>query len=366
MQVSNVMKKMSEPQIVHESETQRQHSRFGFPATVEIAGKSYKIKDLSSGGVAVVGIEGGFSKGAIVPLRLDLPFGSFSLDIVIDADVRHYSKEDKVLGCRFTNLTAEQVSLINHVLRAFMAGDVVAPDDIMNVATRNNFTKQRKTKPADSAPPPVVDLRRQIPGLAAITVLGLVAAFFIIGNIYNSLFVIRVSEGVVSSNVLQIRAMEDGIYRTSLAPDAVTVKPGDLMANIVGASGGLSPSAVKSPCDCYITKRLVSDGEFVTKGTPLAAMVRIEDKPWVTAAVDPAVAKRIDMNQKASITIAGARFEYTGRVTDMKAASMMDTTLQQPSVAGYLPAPVLVTIALDQKIRVDLTGRPAQAVFTGR
>src|SRR4051812_13042787 len=117
------MKSATAPQVVHESETQRQHVRLPLPARAEIEGKDHEIKDLSSGGVAVRDVAGTYARGQRLPLRLKLPFGSFSMDINVESEVQHFNAKDKVVGCLFINLSADHIALLNYVLKAFIAGD---------------------------------------------------------------------------------------------------------------------------------------------------------------------------------------------------------------------------------------------------
>ena len=142
------MTKNSAQSIVHESETQRQFVRLPVPSQAKVGDNSYYIKDLSSGGVAIVDVSTPFVEGARFPLSLTLPFSSFSLQIVLDAQVKYYLPQEKLLGCQFIGLTTDQVALLNHVIKSFMAGEIVKSGDILNVAARDNFTKPRAKKVA--------------------------------------------------------------------------------------------------------------------------------------------------------------------------------------------------------------------------
>src|SRR5688572_30040357 len=122
--------------IVHESEAQRQHVRLPFPAKAEINGTIYATKNMSPGGVSIENITGDFRAGKEIPLTLKIPFDNFSLDIHVQAEILHYDAQQRTLGCRFVNLDANHVSLFNHILRAFLAGDAVASGDIINIVTR--------------------------------------------------------------------------------------------------------------------------------------------------------------------------------------------------------------------------------------
>ena len=61
------------PQLVHETEAQRQHIRISLPASIHIDGKNYTLADWSVGGISVI-----LNKGAIENFRFKLRMDSLS------------------------------------------------------------------------------------------------------------------------------------------------------------------------------------------------------------------------------------------------------------------------------------------------
>ena len=82
-------------QIVHESETQRQHVRVHLPAQIEFANKSYDVSDLSAGGLSVRNVEGSFAKLQHISFVLILPFTDLKLYINLDAQVQYHDAANK-------------------------------------------------------------------------------------------------------------------------------------------------------------------------------------------------------------------------------------------------------------------------------
>lgn len=346
-------------QIVHESEAQRQHVRLPLPAVAVIDGKSYETKDLSSGGVSVLNITGNFSAGDKIPLHIKLPFAGFSLDLGIDAEILHYDASNKSLGCRFIELGTEQLSLINHALKAFMAGDIVAFGDVLNVSSRDNFVKARKSVSPGAEVP--FDLKRQLPGLAVIGLIGLVAAFFIVSNIYESVFVLKTPVAYVSGPAIEARAASEGLFKSALAADTVTVKPGQTIGSVQTGTGlNTATTAIQSTCDCLLVQKFRHDGEFVGAGEKVLSMIPVDATPWIIATVSPVEAEKLSINNKTTIGIAGSRTEFTGRVVDIRMGEAV------PAFAGNQPAQpsVQVKIVPDQKLPIDLMGRPARVSFS--
>jgi alginate biosynthesis protein Alg44 len=336
--------------VVHESETQRQHVRLPLPARVAIGGKEYDIKDLSSGGVGIKDITGTYARGQRVPLGLKLPFGAFSLDIKLESEVQHYEVKNKSMGCLFVNLDSDHVSLLNHILKSFIAGDFVAAGDILNIVSRENFTKSRKQQGINAAIP---DLKKQLPGLIVIAAVGIIISLFVLGNLYNSLFIVKAADAVVSGPAVELHAPLEGVFRTPLDPNLSIVEPGQILGIITATNEHGGSVEIKSPCTCYILGGNISDGAFVTSGNLISTLIPVTAKPWIMADIDPAQAEKISPNTKATITIFGTGTTYTGHVASM--------ALGAASISGVKM--VSMKIQPDQKLPIDLMNRPASVIF---
>lgn len=347
------MTEVKQQQIVHESEAQRQHVRLPIPAVVEIDGVTYATKDLSSGGISVLDVKGSYTQGQNISLRLVLPFKNFSLDTVVDAEVLYANAAEGILGCQFVALDAEQLSLINHALKAFMVGDLVSAGDILSVAGRDNFVKQRKAAVKIEGG---MDMKKSVAGVAVFLVLGVAALAFIGSNVYSSLFTVKSADAYVSGPVVDVRAPSAGVFKSELAADVVTVQPGQVMASINGVK-------VSSPCDCYISEHSHLDGDVIATGDKLVSLVPVNAQPWVIANVDTALSTRIGPNNRVVVSVAGSDVEYTGSVSDIKAGATVGTAVAD---TAYFPKPAQVKIVLDQKLPVDTVNRPASVVFSLR
>lgn len=342
--------------VVHESETQRQFVRLPVPAQAKMGEYSYYVKDLSSGGLALVDVSTGFIEGTRFPLSLTLPFSSFSMQLVLDAQVKYYLPQEKLLGCQFVGLSADQVALLSHVIKSFMAGEIVKSGDLLNVAARDNFTKPRAKK-IGSDGKEVVNLKRQIPGLILVSALGLAALTFIGANLYESLFVMKTNNAFVQGAVTQVRAVEQGVFMSKLEPGATAVKNRQEI-------GAVNQNDLKSPCDCLIVTQHRQDGEFVVPGDPILSLVPMESEPWIVASLKPEDARKLTLDGAVKISIAGTKVEIPGKVGSIRA------DMSEPAMGGDLSAligggsrNVQVRIIPEQKIPTDLINRPARVVF---
>lgn len=343
-------------QIVHESEAQRQFVRVRLPAEVEFEGQTHNVRDLSSGGIGIMDVTKSYPAGETVKLTLTLPFQDFSMDIDLTGHVQAHNATTKVLGVRFTNLTKQQISLLNHILKSYISGDIVAGPDLLNVVARDNFVKIRKQATGQNNTPNLV---RQAMPLFFITLLGTLAALFVGNNVLESVFMLKASNAVVEAENIVTQAPISGRFENKLSPDAVKVKTGDPIG-IVYAEGATVGTAVNSPCDCFVYTRNVKDGQFVAVEKPLVTLIPLNDAPMVTARIDPANAQRLKMNSPVSLTIAGSDLEITGQISAIQSSlSIPDTNPLSALQAPY----AIVKIKPDTLLPIDLTGRPAQVMF---
>lgn len=336
-------------QVTHESETQRQHVRFLVPSRAAVEGREYEVKDLSPGGIALKGVKGELPKGKIIPVELKLPFDSFGFSMKLDAEVRHCANDKGIAGCRFVNLSAQQTSFLNHIVKSFIAGEIVTSGSLLNVATRNNFTKAPASANKNAAPP---SIRKQLPGLIIVAAMGLLIAAFLVQNLYNSMFVVHSDSATVAGPAVAVRAPMSGSFYSRLDPDLAFVKQNQLLGTITSA-GGVSENLV-SPCNCYIAKADTATGENVSAGARLVSLVPVDAHPWVIAQLDPALAKKIGPSTAATVSIFGARSQYTGHVVEM------ESPLADPANDSHMAE---MKIVLDQKLPIDFVNRLATVTF---
>lgn len=352
------------PALVHESEAQRQHVRVQIPAQAEISGRRYDIKDLSVGGASLAGVEGAFRKGDSVSVTLVLPFGDFSLDVALDARVQYHDAANKSLGVRFDSLTPVQVSILSHVLRAFMAGDIVETGDILAVAARDNFVKVRKQKSAGEQTSDF-DIRRQLPGILLIGALGLFAAFLILTSLFDRIFVLKSNQGVVRGPVVEMLTSSEGVVTRLVPANTVAVKTGQPLFSIASSETG-AKLTVKSPCECFLARSRVQNGEYIPAGARLADLIPVTAEPEILMALAPEEANRVSIDTRASIRIPGTNDIIQGKVVQIE--TNLADVLSPPTsgAAGMVPpAPSIVArVRPDQKLPAGLIGRPAYAEFS--
>ena len=346
-------------QIVHESEAQRQFVRIQMPAKVEHNGKLHGIRDLSTGGIAILDAEGSFQKGAILPIKLLLPFQDFTLDINIDAQVQNFDEADHAVGARFTNLSKQQISLLNHIIKSFIAGDVVESGDLLNVVARDSFVRVRKQ--AEETTPVAPNFARQAVPIFIIALLGFTGALLIGRNVFESAFTINSTNAVVEGDIIKVSSSSAGLFETALKPETIKVKTGETLGVVRDTNG--ASHTLSSPCDCYILKAPSAKNTAVLANSDIITLAPIDSLPTVTVQLDTASVQRLKMASAATISIAGDDADRAGVVVDI--TSSISDSNQAQAVAGVALQPyATIKIRAEQRIPVELIGRPAQVTFS--
>jgi alginate biosynthesis protein Alg44 len=345
------MNAISTAQITHESETQRQYPRFPLPARAIVNGKEYEVKNLSMGGVALSNVKESFAPGKKISMDLKLIFSTFSLGITLNAEVRHYSAAEKILGCQFINQGPEQISFLNYAIKSFIAGDIVTSENVLNIASRNNFTKVRTQARSN---PPVSSFKRQLPRLFLVLAIGVLIATLIAGNLYNSMFIVKANDATVMGPSVAVHAAAEGVFRSRLDPGLTLIQQNQTIGTITPVGGG-SASVVQSPCNCYIARTFATSGEQLTEGQQIMSLVPIDAKPWIVAEIDPSQGKKISPESPATVSIFGSRISFTGHAVSME-SPLSD-------IRSDANRAVLMKIILDQKLPVDFVNRLASVTF---
>ena len=352
--------------IVHESEAQRQYVRVHLPAHAYINGQTYNLSDISPAGFSIKDFDAEKSRGDSFPVRLLLPFSGFSLTLQMTAEVRHYSKKNQTLGARFTDVTKQQTTLLNKILKGFLSGDVVTSGDLLEAVSRENFVKVRHHNNAANEEKNQAFWKKQLLPLLFIACLGIAAFYLIANNVYRSAFVLQTSQAYVEVEKVDVTSPLAGVYNTLLDSETAMLKEGQVIGSIQRASFGRSVNVagngfqLTSPCECIILSQPFENNDYVGAGSSVINLAEINTQPWVVATVSSRNAQRLSVGDKATVYLAGNDIEVTGEVESFSMNDLGGPVMA--SAQGFDPG-VHVKIKLDQKIPVDLAGRPARIDF---
>lgn len=347
-------------QIVHESETQRQFVRLKLPASARIEGKHYTVKDLSSAGFSIRDIGAEYKKRKIIDLVLILPFSDFSIDVKLKAEMLHYDKKSNVAGCRFVDLNANQLSILNHVMKAFISGEAVGVNDVINVVARDNFVQLRKHG-NDDAPSLKDNLKKYILyGLAVLAILTLTS--FIIYSLYERIFILTTPYGQVQANQMEIFSPASGTFASRLPEGSLSVKKGQLIGTLAtqtnnGATLGNITKKLKimSPCDCYIMETPYKNNNHQAENSKLFSLLPRNADIFIQAYVPYENINKLKIGNKATVHVSGTDLPVNAVITDIKTDEDI-FLLKETPVA-------LVRMNPEKALPKDLIHRPAFIEF---
>lgn len=346
-------------QIVHEAETQRQHIRLNLPAQVEVNGQKYDVKDVSSGGLSIRNANDDFKKNQIKDFILVFPFSDFELDIDLKAEILHVDTKENIAGCRFIDLTEKKISILNHVIKSFMSGDLINAGDVIDTVSRENFVNVRKQKQDAEATTGQKIKRYGIYGLIAVAII--LMASFLIQNIMDRIFVVNALDAVVQTDQIEITSPASGQFTSSISEGRLTVRKGQVIGSIEmpetpanDATGIIAINnavSITSPCDCTIIQKNILNNQYASQDKLLFTMIPQDADVTISATLPLEEINRLNIGSNAQVRIMGDKTEFNGKIIDIQ----MNETGIAPSARAI--------IKTEQRISADLINRPASIEF---
>jgi mannuronan synthase len=321
-----VISMVQDQKIVHESEAQRQHVRVELPAKVKIDRAVYNVIDISAGGLSIETDKEIDVTDKVQKVRIFFPFEDFAFHLDILARPIFYNGSKKIAGYRFEDIKATQISLINFIIKSYLAGSLITEGDLLNVVSRENFVNVRHVAQNDNYSG---SRWQRVVLMTLIAFFGAAALSFFLGNIYESGSIIKSYQGLVEGNVYTMRANTSGTFHSLLAEDVEAVTkdqplavlkrealPAGYAAAALSGAGATEDIVLKSPCDCTLVKKYAQDGEFHILGEPLFKLLPNNAQTWVTASLDPEKVHKLRLQDDAYIKVAGEGRFVPGYVSD--------------------------------------------------
>lgn len=349
-------------QIVHESETQRQHIRLNLPAQVEIDGERFDVKDISSGGMAIRNANDNFQQNQIREFTLHFPFSDFDLDIALKAEILHIDAKNKTAGCRFIDLTEKKISILNHVIKSYMTGDLVNAGGLIDTVSRHNFVQVRKHQQQNDEISRIEQIKRYTT-YGAIGIATILLGFFVIQNVMDRIFVINAIDGTVQADQIEILSPASGTFSYSLAEGRLTVTKGQIIGTIQGQRsnsttefiGTSNSTPIISPCDCTVIGKNILDSEYTAQNEALFTLIPSNADVTVSVNIPIKDVHRLDIGSRAMIKVMGDSTDFKGKVIDIKMNKASNMISEQPTARAI--------VKTDQRISPDLIDRPASVEF---
>ncbi len=358
--------------VVHESETQRQHARVRIPAKLRYLGSNrealdVKVDDLSAGGLSFHAKQP-LSVGEVMRGRLQFTVDNLGLSMDVEFQVRSFNPASGRAGVQFQNLEQRDIATLRHLITSHLSGELISIGDVLSTLQRDNFTKARKQKDGGSGLSPLGRLRAVTFSLG-VFVVGVAAFGFVAKSIYGLYFVSHAEAGVVSVPATQVTMPRDGTVQALVENGSEVVKGAPLAsfstsmldllkghldeqqlepAKVEELFGKQMSGTLTSPCDCVVSRQLVDDGQYAAKGTVIFQLIPRTTTPTVDARFSYRQFDDVKPGTRVSFQVAGEEQTRTGQIVTSSNLSQDD-----------LSSDIRVQIKPDAPIPANLVGLPA-------
>ena len=325
--------------IVHESETQRQHVRVRLPASIRFkvdgAERRHRLHDVSAGGFSFTCTKEHYATGQLFRGTLTLAGDTVGFTIPVSFEV-HSAVNDRV-SCRFQDLRGQTAAALRHVITSFVGGELVTVGDMLSTLQRHNFASPRATKRGSGLG--LASRIRALLGTSLALALGIAAFSYTLVRLYDIVVVTHAAAAKIAAPTYTITMPRDGTF-FSLLPENGRVAKGqplgsfqtgllDVVAGVPGSFkmtpeqlsslvGQQLSGSLASPCDCIVQKRFVTDAQYVLRNQPVLELVPQTAKPYVLGRFHYDEIRKLTIGRTVHIQLNGADRQIEGTVAQLR------------------------------------------------
>ena len=307
-------------QIVHESELTRQHARYKIPAKIEIEGKLYKLYDWSVSGCSILDLPEKYFKKFITG-EIIFVFDDFETrvkDIKLEIITKKNVEGMVAYGARFTDITPQQISILNEIITAFLSGDIITEDDIIHAVNKTQ-TYPKKIEPR-------IDKKKAWGILAIIYLTIFILVLFLAYLFYRHTFIVESVNGYIDANLTVIRSPSPSYIKF-----AKDIKAGEdinrsqIIALSYLISGGIK--TINSPVRGKILHLNMFDNDFRNVGEPIMTIIPKNSSIYIVGSMLHKDFKKIKIGSIATIVLPNEK-SFRAKIIKIRAAQ---TPLQNKS-----------------------------------
>ncbi|MBB86261.1 HlyD family efflux transporter periplasmic adaptor subunit [Abyssibacter sp.] len=359
------------PDVVHESETQRQYVRVRLPAVLRIrledgSVRKHTVRDLSVGGISFAPDGQNYASGQRLSGSVSVSLEG--IGITIPVKLIALRDEDGYCCAEFDDLDRTAVVSLRQLITAYVSGEVVDAGDVLHTMNRDNFTKPRNAKTARGEP------RSQFRawlGTAASFAIGVIALGYVASELYGLAFVTSSSVATVEGASFPVTMPREGTFRSLVEEGSRVEKGAPLgtfetpMLEIVRSeamAANLSTQrlndlledtikgTVTSPCNCRVQRMMVGNGQFVGKGQEVFQLVDMEREPLVIARFGYKRLGDLKPGREVRVAVAGTDGSIPGEILRIAHGS-------SETASGSI---LEVVVKPKRALPVDFINRPAE------
>jgi len=300
--------------IVHEADAQRQHVRVQLPAIMLIDHKSYKIKDWSvtAAQVATLQDTDDLKTGKTYNSVMNFNLENFSITLPLTIRIEK-SDSGSSLVAHYQDVSPEKASVLQQLVSAYLAGELVSAGEIIHISSRNNYTQPRQLpkKESETAQEKTSRLLKTM-AVAALSLLLIIYVFF---GLYERTYIVEAENAVITGNEYAVKSAFSGPVNVKNFYTGQKVAKGELLMNVVSSTGTVR--SIDSPCDCIISRQLISSGATIQKEDTVMMMVPQGAALYVDAFVTYEEAINIKEGDNVQISADGESVTFEGKVADV-------------------------------------------------
>ena len=375
-----------ETKISHESAEERQFVRVSIPTKFQIIGekhdKWFDVEEVSLGGFSFLADKNAapFEMDYKGEINIKIALGSVSIDLQV------HMKIVKILNGRisatFVNLDQNKREVLRYIISAYLSGELVNINGVVNVLQRENFVNVRKNNGETEQRSGFKRLKSVLGTL--IFTLGALFVLALVGNkIHRYFFTVEANYASVTADLYTLKMPANGyvdflvkntveevnkgqpvaVVSTQLmthfsSPDEVSISSEIEQANVQQLlERTLIETVISSPCDCKLVWANNADPRYGYRDETLMYLIP-KDKPvYVEATFDYAMISKLKKGTSATISVVDNQQEYQGELISAKIDEISKTVKTIIKVDGTLPDSALfsaATVTLSQSLPTTL------------
>lgn len=347
--------------VVHEAEAHRQHVRIKLPGRVRLLDREgraqeFDLIDISAGGLAINTGSQVLDPRRTYRAELVLRYDTFTYTVNIS--FQPLTTRNGRTGCVFQDIGPREADALRAIVSSFLAGDVLALNDMLHIVQRDNTAPARRTAPTEMT----TGVRAVAAlGTVAVLLLGLFAFSYVFSQVYKLLFVTSSTSAVVTADTIMVRMPEDGIFTSLVRTSQHKLRKGQPLGTFTEILPPPPPGVsvrkprqvtIMSPCDCDLMALPMGEAGVLQKGDALFQLRPFNSKRWIAASFAPEAARNLAPGDEVRVTVRALGLHLWGTIARVE-SSRLDNVQVADSV-------VRIVVTIPNGIPAEALGLPAE------